>query len=336
LFATSQTLSSERKNRETSPNLASPNVLSNFKQSGSYPPHKASIPGILSVDIHPKQQNLTLTGGADHNAIIFDSSTEKKISTLVGHNKEVTCCKFHTTQDLIITGSADNTVRFWTPAPPNEGDEPGSTHLSYKTSHIITRHKAEVVQISLHSTLDYLVSASRDFTWAFHSIETAKTLLQVVEPDQSPLTCAMLHPDGVILATGTDANLIRIWDLKSQKNMATFQGHKGAITDLRFSENGYYLATSAMDNQVKLWDLRGPKNIHSLKLDTPVKKLDYDYSGKYLATATGNEIRIFTGKHLEHVVTLDGHTAEVTDIKFGHDALFLTSTSMDRTLRFWQ
>jgi len=288
----------------------------------------------LCLDIHPKQQHLSLTGGADHNAIIFDRNTEKKISTLVGHTKEVTCCRFHTLQDLLITGSADSTLRLWTPTPPNEGDPPN--HLSYKTSHIISRHKADVVQISLHASHEFIVSASRDFTWAFHSLETAKTLLQVVEPDQSPLTCAMLHPDGLILATGTDANLIRIWDLKSQKNMATFQGHKEAITDLRFSENGYYLATAALDNQLKLWDLRGPKNIHSLKLDVPVKKLEYDYSGKYLAAATGNEIRIFSGKHLEHLVTLDGHNGEVTDIKFGNDALFLASTSIDRTLRFWK
>jgi pre-mRNA-processing factor 19 len=333
LTSTSQTLSSERKTREPSPSLVSANSLSGYKQTGNYPPHKASIPGILCLDIHPKQQNLTLTGGADRNAIIFDRSTEKKVSTLVGHTKEVTCNRFHTVQDLLITGSADTTIRLWTPAPPNEGDPP--SHVSYKTSHIITRHKAEVVQISLHATHEFIVSASRDFTWAFHSIETGKTLLQMVEPDNSPLTSSMLHPDGLILATGTDSNLIRIWDLKSQKNVATFQGHKGAITDLRFSENGYYLATAAADNQLKLWDLRGPKNIHSLKLDVPAKKLDYDYSGKYLAAATGNEIRVFTGKHLDHVVTLDGHSAEVTDIKFGHDALFIASTSMDRTLRFW-
>lgn len=43
----------------------------------------------------------------------------------------------------------------------------------------------------------------------------------------------MFHPDGLILATGTEDNLIRVWDLKSLKNVATFRGHKGAITDLK-------------------------------------------------------------------------------------------------------
>lgn len=61
------------------------------------------------------------------------------------------------------------------------------------------------------------------------------------------------------MATGTEANLIRIWDLRNQKNVATFQGHKGEVTDVVFSENGYFLATSAKDNFIKLWDLRGPR-----------------------------------------------------------------------------
>jgi len=131
----------------------------------------------------------------------------------------------------------------------------------------------------------------------------------------------MLHPNGLILATGTDSSEIRIWEIKSQKNVANFSGHTDAITDLCFSENGYYLATAAADNILKLWDLRGPKNIDSLKMDAAVKKLNYDESGKYLAVATGTEIRIFTGKHLEHVHTLDEHTGLVTDVK---DASFHT------------
>jgi len=145
----------------------------------------------------------------------------------------------------------------------------------------------------------------------------------------------MLHPDGLILATGSDGSDIRVWDIKSQQNVATFPGHTDAITDLCFSENGYYLATASKDSILKLWDLRVPKIINSLKMDAFVKKLHYDDSGRYLAAATGTEIRIFTGKHLEHVHTLDEHTGLVTDVKFGQNASFLASTSMDRNLKFW-
>jgi len=336
LTAKSQQLSTERKTRDVSSTLSPVSSISAYKQTGSYPPHKASSPGILSLDIHPTLQDMTITGGVDRTAIIFDRTTEKKVATLTGHNGEVSSVLFHPFTPLVVTASLDTTVRLWQPTSSPTPEEAQSSQKPYRTVHVLSRHKGEVAQVSLHATHDYIASASRDHTWAFHSLETGATLLQVVEPDDSPLTCAMLHPDGLILATGTEANLIRIWDLKSQKNVATFQGHKGSILDLRFSENGYYLATTAADNLLKLWDLRGPKTINSLKLDVAAKKLDYDFSGKYLAAATGKEIRVFIGKHLEHVTTLDGHTGLVTDVKFGKDASFLASTSMDRTLKFWQ
>lgn len=68
-------------------------------------------------------------------------------------------------------------------------------------------------------------------------------------------TCAAFHPDGLILGTGAES-LVRIWDVKSQANVASFEGHSGVVSCLSFSENGYYLATGSSDTTVKIWDLR--------------------------------------------------------------------------------
>lgn len=323
LTAKSQELSTQRKTRVESPTLAKEDEIKAFKNVSSHPNHKTTHPGILCVDIHPVQQELVVTGGVDQTAIVFNRKTGKKAATLSGHSKKVNSVIFHPSETVIITASQDNTVRTWS------GDE-------YKPGNVFTQHTGEVTSLSLHDTGAYVVSASRDHTWAFHDLESGKTLLQVKEPEEAALTCAMLHPDGLILATGTSGNLIRIWDLKSQKNVATFQGHKDHITDVRFSENGFYLATAAKDNLLKLWDLRGPKNINTLKVDSAVTSLDFDYSGKYLAAATGNEVRVFAGKNLDHVMTFHDHTAPVTCVRWGRDARLLASTSMDRTLKFYQ
>jgi len=324
MTAKSQELSAERKSRQVSFSLTTVEQLQQFHQLAVYPPHKASDPGILCLDIHSRNNNLVITGGVDETAIVFDRSTERKVATLAGHEKEVTSVLFHPTQEVYLTGSADNTVRIWS---KQEGN-------AVKSEHRIKVHRAPVVQMSMHATNQFFLTASKDRTWGFHEIEGGRTLLQVTEPDNQPLTCAMFHPDGLILATGTEDSLIRIWELKTQKNVATFQGHSSAINDLRFSENGYYLATAA-DNVLKLWDLRGPKNVNSLKLNLPIRRLCYDYSGKYLSVVLGNQLKIFTGKTLDPVVTLEGHDDIITDVKFGSDASFLATTSMDRNLKFW-
>lgn len=58
---------------------------------------------------------------------------------------------------------------------------------------------------------------------------------------------------------GTEKSLIRIWEVKQQKNVATFEGHARPIKGLAFSENGFHLA-SVSEDCVKLWDLRKLRN----------------------------------------------------------------------------
>jgi hypothetical protein len=41
------------------------------------------------------------------------------------------------------------------------------------------------------------------------------------------------------------------------------------------------------------------------------------------------------GKTLNHIATFGKHSNTVTDVKFGSDASWLTSVSMDRNLKFW-
>lgn len=89
---------------------------------------------------------------------------------------------------------------------------------------------------------------------------------------------------------------MRIWDVKEQTNVATFEGHSGALRAMAFSENGYYMATAAEDATVKLWDLRKLRAFHTIEFDAgqDINALAFDYSGSYLAIG-GSDIRYETG-----------------------------------------
>ena len=106
------------------------------------------------------------------------------------------------------------------------------------------------------------------------------------------LTGAQFHPDGVIFGLGTGSGVVRIWDVKEQSNVATFEGHSGALRAMAFSENGYYMATAAEDATVKLWDLRKLKAFHTIDFDAghDINALAFDHSGSYLAVG-GSDIR---------------------------------------------
>ncbi|KAG8275656.1 Pre-mRNA-processing factor 19 [Homalodisca vitripennis] len=278
-------LTQERKKRgRTVPeDLVSHDTVRNFHTLASHPGlHSASVPGILSLDIHAADTSKILTGGNDRNATVFNKDTEQVVAILKGHTKKVTRVVYHPEEDIVITASPDTTIRVW--------DVPNSQPLQ-----LLRAHDGSVTGLSLHPTGDYVLSTSTDQHWAFSDIHTGRVLTKVADESSTggiALTTAQFHPDGLIFGTGTSDSQVKIWDLKEQSNVANFPGHSGPITAISFSENGYYLATAADDSCVKLWDLRKLKNFKTLQLDDgyEIKDLCFDQSGTYLAVA-GTDIR---------------------------------------------
>ncbi|BES95533.1 unnamed protein product [Nesidiocoris tenuis] len=320
-------LTQERKKRgRTVPeDLVTQESIRNFKTMASHPGlHSASVPGILSLDIHQADTSKILTGGNDKNATVFNKDTEQVVAILKGHTKKVTRVIYHPDEDVVITASPDTTIRVW--------NVPSSQPLQ-----LLRAHDAPVTGLSLHPTGDYVLSTSTDQHWAFSDIRTGRLLTKVAESgNAAALTTAQFHPDGLIFGTGTSDSQVKIWDLKEQSNVANFPGHSGPITAISFSENGYYLATAADDACIKLWDLRKLKNFKTLQLDDgyEIKDLSFDQSGTYLAVA-GTDIRVYVCKQWQELKVFNDHTAMATGVRFGRNAQFIASTSMDRTLKLY-
>jgi len=320
-------LTQERKKRgKTVPEgLCTTDSMKQFSVKSSHPGlHSASVPGILALDISVANTNKIVTGGADKNATVFDKDVEQVVAVLKGHSKKVNKVVYHQTSDTVITGSHDTTVSVWNAANSNCG-------------HILRVHDGPVTGLSLHATGDYILTTSTDQHWTFSDIETGKLVTRVTDTSAPvPLTCAQFHPDGLIFGTGTGDAQIKIWDLKEQSNVANFPGHTGQISALAFSENGYYLATAADDCCVKLWDLRKLKNFKTLQLDDgyEVRDLSFDSSGSYLAVA-GSDVRVYLCKQWDSLKVLSEHTAMATGVRFGENANYIASTSMDRTLKIY-
>lgn len=111
----SEELSRTRKGRKAPPSLTPKGQISSYTATFSATPHKASKPGVLSIDVHPEQPNLLLSGGVDGSAVVFDTEANKVVTKLTGHSKKVTQAVFHpeTAKQVILTASADKSVKMW-------------------------------------------------------------------------------------------------------------------------------------------------------------------------------------------------------------------------------
>ncbi|KAG5396501.1 hypothetical protein IGI04_018315 [Brassica rapa subsp. trilocularis] len=346
-------LSQKRKKRQIPETLASIDALGRFTQLSSHPLHKTK-PGICSMDIL-YSKDVIATGGVDATAVIFDRPSGQILSTLTGHSKKVTSVKFVGDSDLVLTASADKTVRVWR----DSGDG------QYACGHTLNDHSEEVRAVTVHATNKYFVSASLDSTWCFYDLSSGLCLAKgysgatrrgrtlilsdagfsayayiTVADDSEKVdyTAAAFHPDGLILGTGTSQSVVKIWDVKSQANVARFDGHTGEVTSISFSENGYFLATAAEDG-VKLWDLRKLRNFRSFS-SADANSVEFDPSGSYLGIAA-SDIRLYQTASvkaewnlIKTLPDLSG-TGKATCVKFGPDAQYVAVGSMDRNLRIF-
>jgi len=87
-----QTLSTNRKKliKTLTSEVARREKLKKYTATASVSLHspQKGIDGILCLDLHPRQQELLMTGGLDSSAIIFNRQTGKILDTLKGHTKK--------------------------------------------------------------------------------------------------------------------------------------------------------------------------------------------------------------------------------------------------------
>ncbi len=57
------------------------------------------------------------------------------------------------------------------------------------------------------------------------------------------------------IASAGEDSVVKIWDSRTGKEVATFRGHTGLVTTLAFSPDGKRLYSGSRDTTVMVWDL---------------------------------------------------------------------------------
>ena len=87
------------------------------------------------------------------------------------------------------------------------------------------------------------------------------------------------------VAVGYADGSIRIWDLDKGTCETTLNGHKGAVTALRYNNNGSLLASGSKDNDIILWDVVAETGLYRLRghCDQVVVCTSFEISLNFLA-----------------------------------------------------
>lgn len=153
------------------------------------------------------------------------------MTSLKTHKKPILAAAW--ISENFITASLDQTVKIWTL-------EEGPKGLKIKLTTEIT-DLGEITSLTVHPSHLYFCVAGTDGTFSLLST-TGEKVCASVQTDES-INVVGFHPDGAILATGSVAGNVRMWDVKTRTQATLFE-QGGAVVSLSFSENGYHFATA--------------------------------------------------------------------------------------------
>lgn len=229
------------------------------------------------------------------------------------------------------------------------GTASGSTELwDVKTTRALRRmdgHSARISALAWNTHI--LSSGSRDSTVVHHDVRVRDHAVGSCTTGHTQEVCGLAwSPDGSMLATGGNDNLVCLWNAsttgsRGQDPLHSLGDHNAAVKALAWCPHDRnVLATGAgtADRTIKLWNAQLGSQLNSIDTGSQVCALAWNPHEKELLSGHGfaeNQLSIWKYPTMARIKDLKAHTARVLAIQVSPDGNTVLSAGADETLRFW-
>ena len=290
---------------------------------------------VYSVAFSPDGNTLASGSGKGGGEIhLWDVNTGRSLRTvtLTGHMDRVNSVSFSPDDSILASGgSSDDNLHLW--------DVNTGRHLR-----TLEGHTYWVDSVSFSPDGQLLASGSQDGTPRVWDVNTG-SYLRTLTGRGSYGNSVAFSPDGNTLASagaywnenhGSSNYIVGLWDVNTNRQIGTLEGHQDRINSVSFSPDGNTLASGSADETVRVWDVNTGRHLRTLTgHGSLVASVSFSPDGNTLASASGGGlVRLWdanTGKHLHSL----RHTNWVDSVAFSPDGSILASGSSDDNLRVW-
>lgn len=221
--------------------------------------------------------DLMYTSAKDSMVYCCRASDGELWGSFDGHNGAV--FGFDITYDgkIMVTASADGTVRFW---------EALTGECFYVLDHggickFVEWNQKPLAQTKIVTCNDRFRSKEfgevkdRVCVWHYPTVASApeksepECILTIDKALPMKATKCGWGPFDETLITIHEEGTVFFWNSMTGEEVKYIQGHRGAITDLQFTQDRMMMLTSSKDQTIKVWELVNFSIVKDLKSDRP-------------------------------------------------------------------
>jgi WD40 repeat protein/serine/threonine protein kinase len=293
---------------------------------------------VWSASFSPGGDRVVTVGGDSARLWDLDRSvpaSRRELMAFSPHGAVAAAC-LSPNQTYLATGSWDNTARVWQAATGQMIQRLGKTLEGAPNE-----HQGNVNCVDFSPDGRILLTASEDGTVKLWSVGDWK-LLKTLRGHQAGVLHAVFSHDGRRVLSSSRDKTARIWDVQTGRLLRELAGHAWAVRQAAFSADDRWVVTGGEDNLALVWRLEPDTAIIAHRLqghtagvtsvafsheqDRPTRILtgSEDYTTILWDALTGREI-----------LTLKGHTREVTSACFSPDGRDVLTGSRDGTAVVW-
>ncbi|KAG8191908.1 hypothetical protein JTE90_019842 [Oedothorax gibbosus] len=269
------------------------------------------------------------------------------MQVLEGHSCDVTSCDF--SGKYLASCSGDKSVRLWEINLDGKFEKVDFSPLLGHT------YAVNCVRFSPFGTL--LASCSTDGKAILWNLQNGEKVAEMQYLNGSPIRACSFASSSAVFATGSDDELVVLWDIATKSAIRVFEGHEGMVTAVAFTPDSAFLVSCSTAEEIMLWDglyghgkcLATVNNAHDLGILGCDISPQYEaisengfLNGHYTIATCGNDdlvkiwsVKTSTTKSITLVTTFEGHTGNVMACRFSHDGALLASAGGDRIIFLW-
>ena len=254
---------------------------------------------------------------------VISVESGETVSAINAHTQNISCVSTCPKNNLIATGSDDNTVCVWSLSKEGELQLLGT----------LDNHLAGVSGVDFSPSGELLATSSFDSTVLIWDVES-RSVVRALSSHDGSITSVRFDRKGERLVTSSEDRTVRIWDINGTE-LRLCQGHFDPPVDACFIPGRDEIVSVSLDTTTRIWATnRNPNTVSANLFDDTIWSADFSPDESMIA-ACGDDwsLKFFDANSGELIGEPIKENSSLLAVHFSPDGKQLAYAGMEGLIR---